>query len=232
MFVGHFGVGLAAKRVAPRVSLGTFFLAVQWADLLWPMLLLAGVEHVRIAPGLMKLCALDFYDYPWSHSLAALVLWGTLFGAVYWMVRRDARAALIVGLCVVSHWVLDVVMHRPDVPMLPRGPYLGLGLWNSVPGALIVEGLVFGAGIAVYVGTTRPKDRVGMWALWLLLGLLTALWMGALFGPPPPSPRVLAVSGLFGWIILPWAYWIDRHRTVRAPSVNRNSRSTLLSVSG
>jgi hypothetical protein len=216
MFAGHFGVGLAAKRAAPRVSIGTFFLAVQWADLLWPVLLLAGVEHVRIAPGLMKLCALDFYDYPWSHSLVALVVWGILFGAIHWIVRRDLRAALILGLCVVSHWFLDVLMHRPDVPLLPRGPYVGLGLWNSVRGTLVVEGLVYAAGIAIYVRATRPKDRVGMWAFSLLIGLLFALWMGALFGSPPPNTRVLAISGLFGWILLPWAYWIDRHREVKS----------------
>ncbi len=214
MFVGHFGVGLAAKRAAPRVSIGTFFLAVQWADLLWPILLLAGAEHVRIVPGLIKLCALDFYDYPWSHSLAALVVWGILFGAIHWIVRRDLATAFILGLCVVSHWVLDVLMHRPDMPVLPRGPYVGLGLWNSVPGTLIVEGLVYAAGITLYVRTTRPKDRVGMWALWLLVGLLSALWIGSLFGSPPPSVLVLALSGLFGWILLPWAYWIDRHREV------------------
>jgi len=213
MFVGHFGVGLAAKRAAPRVSIGTFFLAVQWADLLWPILLLAGAEHVRIVPGLIKLCALDFYDYPWSHSLAALVVWGILFGAIHWIVRRDLATAFILGLCVVSHWVLDVLMHRPDMPVLPRGPYVGLGLWNSVPGTLIVEGLVYAAGITLYVRTTRPKDRVGMWALWLLVGLLSALWIGSLFGSLPPSVRILALSGFFGWILLPWAYWIDRHRT-------------------
>ncbi|HTD52635.1 MAG TPA: hypothetical protein VK780_06395, partial [Thermoanaerobaculia bacterium] len=170
MFVGHFGVGLGAKRAAPRVSIGTFFLAVQWADLLWPMLLLAGVEHVRIAPGLMELSALDFYDYPWSHSLAALVVWGILFGAIHWIIRRDLRAALILGLCVVSHWVLDVLMHRPDMPVLPRGPFVGLGLWNSVPGTLVVEGLLYAAGVTLYVRTTRPKDRIGLWAFWLLIG--------------------------------------------------------------
>jgi hypothetical protein len=215
MFVGHFGVGLAAKRTAPRVSIGTFFLAVQWADLLWPMLLFAGAEHVRIVPGLMTLCALDFYDYPWSHSLAALVVWGILFGAIHWIVRRDLRTAFVLFLCVVSHWVLDVLMHRPDMPVFPRGPFVGLGLWNSVPATLIVEGLVYAAGITLYVRTTRPKDRLGLWAFWLLIGLLFALWMGALFGPPPPNVGVLAISGLFGWILLPWAYFIDRHRTTR-----------------
>jgi hypothetical protein len=219
MFVGHFGAGLAAKGAAPRVSLGTFFLAVQWADLLWPILLLLGVEHVRIVPGLMKASPLDLYDYPWSHSLAALLCWGILFGVVHWLLRRDTGAAVLLGACVVSHWFLDVLMHRPDMPVLPRGPYLGLSLWNSVPGTLAVEGAVYAAGIAIYARVTRPKDRTGVWSLWLLLGLLTALWLGAIFGPPPPSARVIAITTLVGgWLIfLPWGYWIDRHRVRRLP---------------
>src|SRR5260370_12871459 len=139
VFVGRFGGGLAAKRGAPRVSIGTCFPGVQWADLLWPMLLLANVEHVSIVPGLMKLCALDFYDYPWSHSLAALVVWGILFGAIHWIVRRDLRTAFVLFLCVVSPGVLDVLMHRPDMPVRPRGPYVGPGLWICVPGRLLLQ---------------------------------------------------------------------------------------------
>jgi len=219
MFVGHFGVGLAAKRAAPRISLGTLFLAVQWADLVWPLLLLAGVEHVRIAPGITKATPLDFYDYPWSHSLAALCVWGLLFGGAYWARKRDAGAAVLLFLAVVSHWFLDVLMHRPDMPILPRGPYVGLGLWNSIPATVLVEGAVYAAGIGIYVRATRPVDRRGVWSLWLLLGMLAAMWAGAMLAPPPPGPRALAItSAVMGWlIVLPWGYWIDRHRAPRLP---------------
>lgn len=213
MFVGHFGAGFAAKSVASRVSLGTLLVSVQWADLIWPLLLLAGVEHVRIVPGLVATSALEFTDYPVSHSLVALVGWGILVGGAVLLSRRDIRAAGVVFAGVVSHWFLDVLMHRPDVPIGPRGPYVGLGLWNSVPATLLVEGGLYAAGIAIYLRTTRPTDRIGSWSFGILVALLAALWVAALFGPPPPDVRTLGWSSLLGWLLVPWAYWIDRHRT-------------------
>lgn len=218
MFVGHFGVGLAAKKLAPRVSLGTFLLSVQLADLLWPVLLLLGVEHVRILPGLMKASALDFYDYPVSHSLVALAGWAIVFGAVYFFLRRDRAAALLLAAGVLSHWLLDFAMHRPDMPVLPHGPYLGLGLWNSVSATLAVEGVLYAAGIWIYLKATRAKDRIGTFSLWALLALLAAVWLASLFGPPPPNEKTLAWSGMIAWLLVPWAYWIDRHRIVRLPN--------------
>ena len=215
MFVGHFGLGLAGKRVVPEIALGTLFLSVQFADALWPLLVLLGVEHVRVAPGILRLQNLDFYDYPFSHSLAALVAWGILFGAVYWLIRRRLAAAVVLGIGVVSHWVLDVLVHRPDVPVLPRGPYLGLGLWNSVPATLALEGGLYAGGAILYARATRPRDRAGSAALSVLLVLLAGLWLAAIFGPPPPSARVVAVSALAGWLIVPWGYWIDAHRALR-----------------
>jgi membrane-bound metal-dependent hydrolase YbcI (DUF457 family) len=213
MFVGHFGVGFAAKRVAPRVSMGTLLVSVQWADLIWPLLLLAGVEHVRIVPGLMAASALEFIDYPVSHSLVALAGWGILLGSAVLLSRRDIRAAAVVFAGVVSHWFLDVLMHRADVPVGLRGPYVGLGLWNSVPATLLVEGGLYAAGITIYLRSTRPTDRIGSWSFGILVALLAALWVAALFGPPPPDTKTLALSGLSGWLLVPWAYWIDRHRT-------------------
>jgi hypothetical protein len=186
VFLGHFGLGLAAKRAAPTVSLGTLFLAVQFADSLWPLLLLLGVEHVRIAPGATVVTPLDFYDYPVSHSLLALAAWGLAFGALHFAVRRR-RAAAIHAAGVVSHWVLDVLVHRPDLPVLPWGPHVGLGLWNSVAATV----------------------ALGLWALLLLVA---AVWVGSVLGPPPPSERALALSALAMWLAIPWGYWIDRHR--------------------
>ena len=193
LFVGHFGLGLAGKAAAPRVSLGTLFFSVQLADGLWPIFLLAGLEHVRIVPNLMRMSHLDLWDYPLSHSLAALAAWAALLGAVYFLVKRSAAAALLLSAGVLSHWVLDFVAHRPDMPVLPRGPHVGLGLWNSVPGTLAAEGGLYAAGIALYLRKTRPVDAVGTWALATLLVLLPALWLAALFGPPAEhaGPRVL-----------------------------------------
>jgi membrane-bound metal-dependent hydrolase YbcI (DUF457 family) len=128
MFVGHFALGLAAKRVAPAVSLGTWFLAVQLVDLVWPFLLLAGLEHVRIAPNITAFTPLDFYDYPITHSLLGGVVWAGLLAIVSRGFYRDPRALALIAAGVLSHWVLDAIVHRPDLPLLPSGPYIGLGL--------------------------------------------------------------------------------------------------------
>jgi hypothetical protein len=212
VFIGHFGAGFAAKKAAPSVSLGTLFLAVQFADGLWPLLLLLGIEHVRIAPGLMKLSAFEFSDYPWSHSLAALLAWAALLGGGYYFLRRNGRGAIVVAAGVVSHWFLDALVHRPDMPVLPRGPYAGLGLWNSPAATVLLEVGFFGGGIALYLSATRARDRTGVRALWSLVMLLFALWVSTFFAPPPPGPLPVALSGIAMWGTIPWGYWIDRHR--------------------
>ncbi len=217
MFIGHFGVALGAKRAAPQTSLGTLILAAQFADLLWPILLLLGLEQVRIAPGITRMTPLDFTDYPISHSLVAQVGWGVVLGVLYYAARRYTRGAYVIGACLVSHWFLDVLMHRPDMPVLPNGPFLGLGLWNSVPATLVAEGGLFVVGLAVYLRSTRATGRIGSLGLWSLMGLLVILWLGAIFGPPPPSVRVLAITSLFGAVILLWAAWADRHRQYLPP---------------
>ena len=157
MFIGHFALGLAAKKADRGPSLGTYFLAAQLADVLWPGLLLAGVEHVTIAPGDTAFTPLRFDSYPLSHSLLTLALLGAAFGALHWARKLDGRAALLLGLLVPSHWVLDFATHRPDMPLV---------------------------------------------------------YLGNVFGPPPPSVAAIAWAGLPGAaLILAWAVWVDRHRS-------------------
>ncbi|MGA7613685.1 MAG: metal-dependent hydrolase [Thermoanaerobaculia bacterium] len=212
MFIGHFGVGFASKEAAPRTSLGTLFLAAQFLDLLWPTLLLLGVESVRIAPGDTAVTPLDFTSYPISHSLAAAIGWGVLFAIVYRLLRNYQPGAIVAGLAVLSHWVLDFLTHRPDLPIYPSGPKVGLGLWNSVSGTVIVEGAIFAAGVALYLHRTRAKDRTGSIALWSLIVLLVAIYASNLVGPPPPSVKAIAILGEAQWLIVAWGYWIDAHR--------------------
>jgi hypothetical protein len=212
VFIGHFGAGLAAKALATRVSLGSLFLAAQLIDLLWPTLLLLGLERVRIAPGITAVTPLDFEHYPFTHSLAAVLLWGFLFGLAYLGLKRYPRGAIVLGALVVSHWLLDLVVHRPDLPLYPGSAKVGLGLWDSVAGTLIVELAVFGLGAALYLKTTRSKDRIGAWALWSLLGFLLLVHLGNLLGPPPPSVTAVAWVGQAQWLLVLWGYWIDRHR--------------------
>jgi hypothetical protein len=212
MFLGHFAVALAAKKATPKTSLGTLVLAAQFADMLWPLLLLLGIEQVRIVPGLLPVSPFDFTSYPYSHSLVAQIGWGALLGFIYFMVRRNVSSALLVGLLVPSHWLLDFIAHRPDMPIYPGGAKYGLGMWNSLLLTIVVEYVLFVAGAAVYLSVTRAKDRTGNLALWSLLGLLAVLYLASIFGPLPPSVQALAWSAIAIWLTVPWAAWADRHR--------------------
>lgn len=213
MFLGHFGLALAAKRVIPRASLGTTVMAAQWADGIWPVFVLIGIEHAEIRPGVTVVTPLDFVSYPFSHSLAADVGWAVLFAVAYGTLRKDWRTALWLGVLVLSHWVLDVIAHRPDMPTWPGGPRLGAGLWNSLPGTLVAEFALFGAGLWLYLRATRARDGRGSVLPWAFAATLIFVYVAAVFGPPPPSERVLAISGLAGWLFVAWGYWIDRHRS-------------------
>ena len=212
MFIGHFGVAFAAKRLAPRTSLATLIVGAQFLDFLWPVLLLLGFEHVRIVPGITKVQPFDFYDYPFSHSLTMALRWALAVGLFYYVVRRYVRGAWVIGSLVLSHWVLDWVVHRPDLPLWPGGPKYGLGLWNSWPASISVEVILFGAGIWLYLASTRAGDRVGVYALWSLIALLFVGWLAAVFGPTPHDVRQVALGTLGLWIVVPWAWWADAHR--------------------
>jgi membrane-bound metal-dependent hydrolase YbcI (DUF457 family) len=214
MFVGHFGLGFGAKPAAPAVSLGTLFLACQFADLLWPTLVLLGIEHVEIRPGATAMTPLDFVSYPYSHSLLMLVVWGLVVGGVYAVARRSRlRAAVTLALLVVSHWVLDVVTHRRDMPLTPTcAGRVGLELWASIPGTLAVELLIFAAGVVLYARATTARDRVGSIGLWSLVAFLLGVYVAAIVGPPPPSSVVVAWSAEALWLFVVWAYWVDNHR--------------------
>jgi hypothetical protein len=224
MFLGHFGLAFAAKKVAPKTSLGTLVFAAQFADMLWPILLLLGIEQVRIVPGLLPASPFDFTSYPISHSLVAQLGWGALLGLIYFAIRRDARSALLVGGLVPTHWVLDFIAHRPDLPIYPGGPKYGLGMWNSVPVTISVEYVLFAAGIALYVSATRAKDRTGNLAFWSLVGLLGVIFATSFSGPPPSSVQALAWSAPGFWLTVPWAAWADRHRHVGSGKSETPSR--------
>lgn len=213
MFIGHFGVGLAAKRAAPRTSLGTLFFAAELLDLLWPLFLLLGLEHVRITPGITAVSPFDFYDYPVSHSLLTVLLWSSAAGTIYFLREKYRRGAWVVAAGVLSHWVLDAIVHRPDLPLAPGAHvYIGLGLWNSWTASIGVELTFFLGGLVLYLRTTRPKDGVGRYGLWSLLGVLFLGWVGSLLAGPPPSSTALAWGALAMWLTVPAASWVDAHR--------------------
>lgn len=213
MFLGHYAAALAAKRLAPRTSLGTLVLAAQLIDLVWPALVLLGVERVRVAPGITAFTPLDFEHYPWTHSALAVAVWSGLAAGLYRWRTGYGRGAAVVAGAVASHWLLDVLSHRPDLPLAPGGgPKVGLGLWHSVPATLAVELGLFLGGLALYLATTRARDRTGRLALAALAGFLLLVYAGNVLGPPPPGPREIGMVSLLLWLLVPWAAWIDRHR--------------------
>jgi hypothetical protein len=239
MFIGHFGLGLLGKTATARTartSLGTWFLAVQLCDLLWPLFLLLGWEHVRIAPGITRMTPLDFYDYPITHSLVGALGLGAIFAILYALVFRwrgepgaDVGMPVLMGLAVFSHWVLDLAVHRPDLPLLPHGPYVGLGLWNTPWVEAPIEVALYLAGVVFYLRRTRPlpraggtagssggTDPIGRYGTWLLLAVLPAFWLAAIGGPPPSSVPTLAWMGMSLWLFPLWAWWTDRHRHAAA----------------
>ena len=186
MFIGHYALAFAAKRTAPRASLGILIGAAQFLDLLWPIFLILGVEQV--APGDRDFTALRFTHYPWSHSLAMAIVWSLVAGCLYAVATHDRWTATVVGLLVGSHWVLDLIVHLPDLPLYPGGSTrVGFGLWRSVVGTLVVEGLFFIAGVAVYTTATSARDRVGRYEWWALVAFLLIIYVASTFGPPPPS---------------------------------------------
>lgn len=213
MFLGHYAAAFAAKRFAPKTSLGTLFLSSQFVDLLWPLFLLLGIEHVRIEPGNTIVTPLNFYDYPFSHSFLTAVFWSSLLGVLYFAINRYKKGALVVGICVFSHWLLDFIVHRPDLPLVPgRNIYVGLGLWNSLLGTFLFEIGIFIIGLMLYLRTTVAEDRIGKYSLWLLIIVLVIIYISSIFGPPPPNVRAIAIAGNALWLFILWAYWIDRHR--------------------
>jgi hypothetical protein len=214
MFIGHFAVAFAAKKATPKTSLGTLLLAAQLPDLLWPVFLLIGFEHAAILPGATAVTPMDFLDYPLSHSLLADFGWGLILAGVYLMLRKNLTGACWLAMLVVSHWVLDAISHRPDMPIWPGSRILiGLGLWNSRSATLAVEMAMFAFGLGLYSSITRSRDKIGTAALGVFVASLTILYFGNFFGPPPPDIKTVAGAGLGIWLLVAWGYWIDRHRT-------------------
>jgi hypothetical protein len=217
LFIGHFAVGFGSKAIAPAVSLGTLFLAAQFADLLWPLLLQLGVEQVAIVPEHTEVTPLDFVHYPISHSLLTLIGWGAVLGLVYFLARRSMIGAVVVGLLVVSHWVLDLVVHIPDLPVYPGGPRVGLGLWQSLAVTMMVEVPLFAGGVWLYLRSTTARNWIGRFGVWGLVLLLVVVYFASVLGPPPPDVTTLAWVGHLQWLIVALGYVVDRHRIAAAP---------------
>lgn len=213
MFIGHFGAGFAGKKFEKSTSLGTYFMAAQWIDLIWPIFILLGIEHVEIKEGISSVTPFDFTYYPFTHSLFAVIVWAVLFGGVYFLIKKKFKSAMILGILVLSHWFLDLLVHIPDLPIFPGGDLkVGFGLWNSFTATVLLEGFIFAAGVFLYYKATKTKNKTGTYALLGLIVFLAMMYVANLFGPPPDNVDAIGIVGNAQWLIVAWGYWIDRNR--------------------
>jgi hypothetical protein len=215
MFIGHYAVGLASKKFAPRASMGALIAAPILLDLLWPIFLLLGWEHVSIVPNGNPFLRLQFDSYPISHGLVAVIAWATLYASVYFGFTRYLAGTIVIWIGVVSHWILDFIVHQPDLPLAARSRLVGLSLWNHRWLTIAIELALFAVAIWTYQRTTRAKDKVGLYAFLAFILFLLLAYAGASFGPPPSSVKKLALVTLLTWVSIPWAWWFDSHREPR-----------------
>lgn len=221
MFLGHFGAGLAAKAIDQKPSLGTYFMAAQFIDLIWPVFLIFGIERVSIDPGNTVVTPLNFIYYPFTHSLAGVLFWALTFSLVYYLIKHRKKAAILMAVLVFSHWVLDLLVHKPDLPIIGgSGPKLGIGAWNSLILTLVLEFSILGIGTYLYIKTTRNSTRKGLILLLSLVIFLIFVYTMNIFGPPPPDADAIGYIGLSQWLLVAWGYWIDKNREPASSVLN------------
>lgn len=218
MFVGHYGPALALAGGRNGPSLAAACIAVQLVDVAWSGALMTGLEHARVTPGFTALSPLDLYDMPYTHSLAAALAWAAGAAVVYGAVTRKVMAALLIGACVASHWLLDWVVHKPDL-ILWGDTKVGLGLWDAPAAGVAAEFGVLALGFVAYMTRTAPKGRWGSFAPWALFALLVVMAVINWLGPPPPDSTAVAVSALAVYALTAaLAAGLDRTRIPRTPA--------------
>jgi membrane-bound metal-dependent hydrolase YbcI (DUF457 family) len=208
MFIGHYALALSAKKIDQLPSLAMTFIAVQFLDLLWPLFVLLGIETFEIEVGNTALTPLNFTFYPYSHSLLTSIVWALLLGLVYFSITKNQKGSVLIGLLVFSHWILDFLTHRADLPLSPFGSTkVGLGLWNMPAVEITLEVGLFLIGVFLYFKAAPPRRKM---AFWSLMAFFLIIHIMNIIGPPPPSITAVAWSANAMWLIVLWAWWIEK----------------------
>jgi hypothetical protein len=221
MFTGHYGPALASKAMARPPSLGAAFVAVQLMDFVWSALILAGIEHGKVVPHIMAMSSLDLYDMPYTHSLPGALALSVAGALIYRLLDRAAGwpAAIVIGLLVFSHWILDFLVHAPDLLLWPGGPKVGLGWWTSPALTTGSELGVIVVGLAIYLWRTRARGLAGKIAPWVVAAAMLAALAFDKLGPPPGDINGMAINALIAYTVFAGlGFWLDAVRTTSRPS--------------
>jgi len=214
MFVGHYGVSFAFKSLEKPLPLWLLFIAVQFVDVLWAVFVPLGIEKVRITPGITASNPLDLYYMPYSHSLVAALLWSGAGFVGYKLTRRRATyAAFLLSGAVFSHWVLDLIVHRPDLPLYDDTYKMGFGVWNYPALAFALEGSLLFGGMLLYLRSTSAVSRLGKFGMPVFSIVLLAVQAVVFFGAPPSSPSAAALTAILSYVVFAAVvYWLEKKR--------------------
>lgn len=208
MFIGHYALAFASKKIDKLPSLAILFVAVQFLDLLWPIFVLLGIETFEIEVGNTAMTPINFISYPYSHSLLMSIIWAILLALVYFLITKNKKGSVLIAALVFSHWILDFITHGADLQISPfSNTRVGLGLWNAPILEMIFEIGLFAAGIYVYFKAVNPKRKIAFWSLTLFF---LVIYLMNIYGPPPPSTSAVAWSANAMWIFVIWAWWIEK----------------------
>lgn len=214
MFVGHYGVSFAAKSSDKSIPLWLLFIAVQFVDVLWAVFILLGIEKVRISPGITASNPLDLYYMPYTHSLIAALLWSGVGFIGYKKIYKGSNyGAFLVAAAIFSHWILDLIVHRPDLSLYDDVYKMGLGLWNYPALAYALEAIVLFGGIFLYLRSSSAVSVIGKFGVPIFGILLLGVQALVFFGAPPTSPAAAALTALFSYVLFAGvAYWLETKR--------------------
>jgi hypothetical protein len=229
MFAGHYGIAFGAKPAAKQVPLWVWFIAVQWLDVIWSLLVLAGIEKVRIVPGFTEANTLDLYYMPYTHGLPGAIVLSLIFGGVVGMFIKGNRGTtiLLVAAASFSHWVLDLVVHVPDLPLYDNSAKVGFGLWRNVALSFPLELIVLGLGAWLYARAAGFASTRGRYAFWGFVAVLAVLQVVANFGSAPSSPESMAITALglyLGLALLAaWVEWFAFNTAIAADASKQST---------